>query len=535
MSELWRLSATELADRIARGACSSLEAVDAHLARIDAVDETLHAVVLRRADAAREEARACDRRRAEGAPLGPLHGVPVTIKESIDLAGTPSTFGLTSRANDVARHDDPYVARWRAAGAVPIAKTNVPQLLIYIESDNPLYGRTNNPWNLARTCGGSSGGEAAIVAAGGSPLGLGSDIGGSLRAPAAFCGIASFKPTTGRLDDASRLRIYAGQRAIVSQLGPLARTVADIELGLVVANGGRDPAGLPPRALRDARETGVRGLRVGVYERAGAFRAAPALARAAREAAAELEARGAHVVPFAPPRVDDAMDLFYGILSADGGRGALDALGDDPRDPRVADLLAIATKPRAYVAVVERLLALAGQRGLVRAVRNYGFRDTRHYWKLVEALDAYKRIFARALDSAEGGPLDLLIGPPVGLPALPHGTSADVITAGAYAPLYNLLGYPCGTLPFTTVRDAEEVGRRRSRDRVERGAYEAERGSAGLPAGVQLVARPWRDDVAIAAMYALEENASARPGFPQTPVTPLYARDARARTETARG
>ena len=520
MSELWSLSATDLAGGIARGDFSSVDAVRAHVARSEAVDGELNAVVVRRFDEALGEARAVDERRAHGEELGPLGGVPVTIKECLDVAGTPSTFGLPSRANDRATRDDPYVARWRRAGAIVVGKTNVPQLMIYIETDNPLYGRTNNPWDLSRTSGGSSGGESAIVAAGGSPLGLGTDIGGSLRVPAAFCGIVSLKPTTGRLDDASRLAIYAGQRTIVSQVGPLARTVADVALGLEIANGGRDPEGFPPRPLGSRRPTSVRTLRVGYYEDAGALRASPAIARATREAASVLRDLGAHVVPFVPPHVDDALDLFYSLLSADGGRGAIEALGSDPRDPRVATLLAIAAKPRVVVALAERVLALAGQRGLLRMVRNYGFTDTRHYWKVVEGVRAYQQIFAHAMDTADGGPLDLIVCPPVALPALPHGMSATVGTAGAYAPLYNLLGYPCGTVPFTRVRADEETFRTPSRDRLDDGAYETELGSAGLPVGVQIVGRPWREDTVLAAMEAIETVARTRDGFPLTPISP---------------
>src|SRR5580700_3588023 len=205
MSELWTNSATGLAGLIARREISSVEAVSAHIARIEAVDGMLNAVVVRRFDEALAEAKAADELQARGEPLGLLHGVPVTIKECFDVTGTASTFGLTTRANDRATADDPYVARWRAAGAVVLAKTNLSQLMIFIESDNPLYGRTNNPWDIGRSCGGSSGGEGAIIAAGGSPLGLGSDIGGSLRNPAAFNGIVSMKPTTGRLNDTTRL------------------------------------------------------------------------------------------------------------------------------------------------------------------------------------------------------------------------------------------------------------------------------------------------------------------------------------------
>src|SRR6202171_690139 len=178
---LTTLSATELAKMIASGDISSVEAVEAHIERIERVNPALNAVVVKRYDAARSEAKEADARRARGEKLAPLHGVPITIKESLDLAGTPSTFGLPSRANQKAGQDDLYVKRVRDAGAIILGKTNRARLLLYSESDNPVYGRANNPWNLARTPGGSSGGQAAIIAAGGSPVGPGTDNGGRAR------------------------------------------------------------------------------------------------------------------------------------------------------------------------------------------------------------------------------------------------------------------------------------------------------------------------------------------------------------------
>jgi fatty acid amide hydrolase len=192
---LTTLSAVELAAMITRGDISSAEAVEAHIECIERINPALNAVVVKRYDAAHAEARQADERRARGEALGPLHGVPITIKESLDLVDTPSTFGLQSRASILARQDDPYVARMRNAGAIILGKTNVAQLTFFIESDNPVYGRTNNPWNLDRSPGGSSGGQAAIIAAGGSPLtregflgsrlGTASRRGGPLWPPAA--------------------------------------------------------------------------------------------------------------------------------------------------------------------------------------------------------------------------------------------------------------------------------------------------------------------------------------------------------------
>lgn len=204
MKELTQYSATELADLIAAGRVSAVQVVQAHIARIERVNPRLNAVVVARFEQAMDEARAADARQARGELLGPLHGVPITIKECLDLVGTPSTFGMPSRRHDYPAADDPYVRRLREAGAIVLGKTNVPQALIYNESSNALYGRTNNPWDVRRTPGGSSGGEAAIIAACGSPLGLGTDIGGSVRLPASFCGITSLKPTTWRTHDYSR-------------------------------------------------------------------------------------------------------------------------------------------------------------------------------------------------------------------------------------------------------------------------------------------------------------------------------------------
>jgi fatty acid amide hydrolase len=517
-SELWKLSASELAARIAHGDCSALEAVEAHVARIGAVNGALNAVVAERFEAARSEARDADKARADGRSLGRFHGVPITVKESLDVAGLPSTYGLRSRAKLTAASDDPYVARLRAAGAIVLGKTNVSQLLIFLESDNPLHGRSNNPWNLRRSPGGSSGGQAAIIAAGGSPFGLATDIGGSIRVPATFCGLAGMKPTMGRTPDVSGLRVFAGQTAIVSQVGVLAREVSDVVLALECINGGRNPAVDPPRPLGDPHTLDVASLRVGYYLRAGSLEPAPAVARAVEEAAGVMHQLGARIIPFAPPSPDRAEDLIHGILSADGTKGAIAELGRDKRDRRVAELIDIASKSRSSINTALTLLKLTGQRNFARLVKNYGFSDAAHYWKLVDEQAEYQRLFMEALDTAEGGPIDVLLGPAAALPALPHGESRNLATGGAYSVLYNVLGYPAGVVPITRVGHDEEVGRKRSGDRMERAAYKTETGSAGLPIGVQVIARPWREHVAFAVMLAIEAAVRNRPDFPRTPI-----------------
>jgi fatty acid amide hydrolase len=507
-------SATDLANLIAAGEVSSLEVVEAHIARIEEVDPVLNAVIWKRYPEARAEARQADLTIAHGDAVGPLHGVPLTIKEAFGLSGSPATFGLQSRVRHVAAEDDVYVARLRQAGGIILGKTNVSQLLLYIESDNPVYGRTSNPWNLDRTPGGSSGGQAAIIAAGGSPLGLASDIGGSIRVPASFCGIAGLKPTAGRLPDPTDFGVAPGQQAIVSQAGVLARTVEDVELGLQILDG-RGSSNQTAGA-----ESDISSLRVAYYTDDGTFEVAPAVRRAVVEAAGALAGKGAQVVEWRPPTVSEAIDLFFGILSADGARGTRKTLSGSRIDPRIGQLVRLSGMPRPVLWGLEQGLRTLGQRNAARMLGNFGYRDTFHYWNLVEAQDAYRRRFALALDTDEGGPFDVIVCPATALPAFPHGDSKDLGIAGGYAVLYNVLGYPAGIVPVTRVQRDEESRRKRSRDGMERAARRAEQGSAGLPIGVQVVARPWCEPVVLAAMKAIQESVRTRSDFPTTPVTP---------------
>jgi fatty acid amide hydrolase len=514
---LTALPARALAERIACGEIAAVEAVEAHIARIEEVNRSLNAVVVKRFDEARAEARAADERSVHGAELGPLHGVPITIKESLDLSGTPSTFGIPQRTSTCATADEPHVARMRAAGAIVLGKTNVPQLLLYIESDGPTYGRTRNPWALDRAAGGSSGGQAAIIAAGGSPLGLGSDIGGSLRYPATFCGVASLMPTAGRMPDPGRFSVHVGERAIVSQVGPMARRVDDVILGLEVVNGGRNPDLEPPMPLSDPHEVDVAHLRVAYYSDDGTFPVAPAVRRAVVEAAGMLAGRGAQVTEWRPPDAERALYLWLSIIGADGGRHYASILRGSKVDQRIGSNLLLLRRSRLTLAVIRGLLRLTGQRGLADLVSTFGRKDALHYFELVEAQMEYQHRFAQALASDEGGPFDVILCPAAPVPAIRHGDSRFIATAGACNVLYNVLGYPTGVVPVTRVRPGEDVPRRSTLDLMQRAARRAEIGSVGFPIGVQVVARPWREHVALAAMLAIEEAARTQADYPEKP------------------
>ncbi len=503
--DLTRLSVIALRDLIACGEVTALEAVEQHIARLLLVNPQLNAMVVDQFDAARAQAREADLARSSGVPLGPLHGVPFTVKDCIDLAGTASTCGVGARAGHRAGADERHVARLRAAGAIPIAKSNVSQLLLYYEADNPLYGRTCNPHNPERTPGGSSGGEAALIAAFASPIGLGTDIGGSVRVPAAFCGITSFKPTSGRCDDIGDFWGPRGQRAVASQVGVLARHTADVALGLEVINGGPQPSA-PGQPWRDFREVDVRGLRVGYYVDDGTFSVSPAVARAVAEAAAALREAGAQVRAWQPPDVPQALKLYYSILGADHMKAARTRMAGSTRAPQIALLLTLAMLPLWMARLLRVVLTWFGQATLANGLASLGADTVTRYWHLLEAQSDYEKLFSEAMDgdANAGSPLDVILCPPCALPAYPHGASKNLLTAGAYAALYNLLGYPAGVVPVTRVRADEQAGRPASRDVVLKLAAQVDEGSAGLPVGVQVVARPWQEHKALAAMQAIE-------------------------------
>jgi aspartyl-tRNA(Asn)/glutamyl-tRNA(Gln) amidotransferase subunit A len=228
------MDATALAALIRTRQLSSREVVQAHLDRTAAVNPKINAVVTLMGDAALKAADAADKAVAAGAPLGPLHGVPFSIKDALDTAGVPTQRGSKLFAGNIPDKDATAVARFKAAGGIPLMKTNLPEFSAWTETDNLVTGRTNNPWNLDRTPGGSSGGESAAIAAGLSPIGIGSDVAISVRGPAAFTGIAALKATHGRVP-------YTGHYpSVISRwwhVGAMARTVGDVALGYSILKG----------------------------------------------------------------------------------------------------------------------------------------------------------------------------------------------------------------------------------------------------------------------------------------------------------
>ncbi len=504
------MSAVEAAAQIRQANVTSLELTQQCIDRIREVDAELNAVVVPLFERALEDARRMDELAARGEFLGPLHGVPMTVKECFYVADTDCCIGVDSLVGRQSEEDGVMVQRLKDAGAVVLGKTNVPQLMLWHEAVNPVYGRTLNPWNLERTPGGSSGGEAAILAAGGSFLGLGNDLGGSLRVPAHFTGICSFKPTNGMLTRQGSRGNFKGMEAILAQPGPMGHCVADLECMLSVMLGDlqsvhsceQAPVGLQP--IVDS----VEGMRIGFVEDDQYFAPSPAIRRAVREAAAALEAKGAVVQPFRIPDPELMFRLYIGALSADGGFQARYVLKGGRLHGAFKKLVNATRIPGSIRPLLAWLLKKLGQRYQAMMVAAGRGISAKHYWLLIDAMNRYRRKFTREFEKQN---LDVLLSPAFALPAMCHDDGIDLLPAASHAVLQNLIGGPGGVLPWSQVREGEESDRCLSHDAVVKKAIRTEKGSVGLPVGVQVSSLPWQEHKVLAVMRELERCRAGKP------------------------
>jgi Asp-tRNA(Asn)/Glu-tRNA(Gln) amidotransferase A subunit family amidase len=434
------------------GAISPVELVEAHLRQIERENPSLNAFVTVLAESALEEARARKQARIGGRAMGLLDGVPVTIKDSFDVAGLPTLAGSRLRSGNRAAEDSTVVARLRREGAILLGKTNTPELLASYETDNWITGRTNNPWDVERTPGGSSGGEAAAIAAFCSAGGVASDGGGSIRVPAHFCGIAGLKPTPGRVPGTGHFPSMGYPGGLVGVAGPMARTAEDLRLLFAALAGydGQDPFSAPV-PLRPAQ---LQGVRIGVWEQFYRVPVDPEIRAAVRRAAAMIGALGIAVEDFEPQGLERAPNIW---------------------------------------AIFARWPS-AATKALLKA------RKTEAHWTLSEWLDsepptaeqvlinlaARDRMRASLLRQMES--VAAVLMPVCGVTAFRHrqrtweieGQEIGLSQAMMPAVLANVLGLPAVTIPVAISRE-------------------------GLPIGVQLVGRPYEDELLLELAVRLEE------------------------------
>jgi len=470
MPELTFHSAVFMAEQIQRKKLSPVELLEAHLTRIEKLNPQLNAFVHVDEEGARRQAHLAGTAVTRSEKLGTLHGVPVSIKSSMDVAGMRCEAGTKLRAGYIADKDAPLVTRLRQAGAIVLGVTNTPELLMAWETDNLLYGRTNNPWDLSRTPGGSSGGEAAAIASGCSAGGVGSDGGGSIRVPAHFSGICGLKPTPGRIPATGHFPTCVGPFALLGVLGPMARTVADLKTLFEVMQGpdDGDPSSAPITLQKPNRED-LKNIRIGFFEEDGRTPVTKETRAAVRTAAEGLRSAGLQVNSFRPQDLERARQLWWKFFGIAGGM----LLG--PMTQRhEADLSPILKEFSSWVAA-----------------------EPSHTGQTL--LDTWiQRDVVRTQILAEMRVHPILLCPVASVPAFKHGErswnvdgqSVQYLDAWSYCEWFNLLGFPAAVVPVGSSPE-------------------------GLPIGVQVVGRPWEEELVLEVAAVIENECG---GFREPPI-----------------
>ena len=459
--ELINKTLTELASLVRDRAVSPVETVEAHLRRIERRNPSLNAIVTIAGDVA-EQARAAEAEVIAGKLRRPLHGLPLTIKDTIDTAGLRTTYGSRLFVQNIPSADAPVVARLKDAGAIILGKTNTPEMAIPYETDNPVFGRTNNPHDVSLTAGGSSGGEAAAIAAGLSPAGIGSDLSGSIRVPAHFCGIAGLKPTTGRVPMDGHVPRTAGPLSLGACIGPMARTVEDLALLLSVI---ADPTQFEISSDGNPDQIRSSDLRIAYYADDGITPVTNEVRDVVQNAARALGAAGVSVDEATPPGVSRGSHLWVELFAM-AARNEIASLYRGSEKEAGAKLLKILRQTQVAGAEFEDGIKAAER--LADAVLE---RE-----KLREKLLAWMKTFP------------LILAPVGATAAFPHG--AETISAGSgtvsvfrafsYCQTFNVFGLPSLAVP-------------------------AGRTATGLPLGVQIIGRPFEERTVLAAGKLIEQ------------------------------
>jgi amidase len=448
----------EISEGIRSRSVSPTEIVEAHLQRIEKLQPKLNAFVHLDAEGAYRQARTAESSIMQSEKLGPLHGVPLTIKSCIDVAAWPCPAGSLLRKDYVPQHDAPLVTRLKSAGAVLLGNTNTPEFLMAYESDNLLTGKTSNPWNLAHSSGGSSGGEAAAIAAGCSVGGIGSDGGGSIRVPAHFCGICGLKPTPGRIPSTGHFPPGAGAFSWIGVVGPMARTIADIRV-LFEVMVGPDPGDAlsAPVTIRAYRDSELRTTRIGILESGALGVATPETRTAVDRTAKLLTELGFTVEPFRLNGLDRALDLWWFFFGPVIGSLFRQTVADQEEkiSPTFHEYLSYATSGPPIT--LPQLLKACVHRDLLCA----------------ELLRQMKDV-------------PILLSPVSASPAFRHGEGNYLPGIGyrdtmRFSQWLNLAGFPGASVPIAV-------------------------SSEGHPIGVQVIGRPFEDELVLAVAEAIEHS-----------------------------
>ncbi|KAF1600139.1 UNVERIFIED_CONTAM: Fatty-acid amide hydrolase 1, partial [Eudyptes robustus] len=446
---------------------------------------------------------------------GLLYGIPVSIKDHIGHKGHLSTCGLVQCLDALVQEDSVLVKVLKRQGAIPFAMTNVPQSLFNYDCSNPIFGQTLNPFNNQKSPGGSSGGEGALIAGGGSILGIGSDIGGSIRLPSSFCGLCGLKPTAERLSvwhtHLLNVDVCSRPTPVPCTLGPMARDVDSLALcmkALLCQDMFQLDPTVPPIPFNEEVYSSSAPLRVGYYDTDGYFPLPPCMRRVVWETKGALQAAGHQLVPFSPPRIHYVMtELFLKTFFADGGRAWLDVFTGDIVDPSLKSqvnsckipslgkkLLALILKPLQFLLLLK----------LKNVATISTCRSVKEMWNHHHQIEAYRTEFIARWRELR---LDVMLCPVLG-PAFTTGYPGKLLTAISSTMLYNVLNFPAGVVPVSMVTEADEEELKLYQgwcdDPWDRMLKQAVAGAVGLPVAVQCVALPWREELCLRLMKEVE-------------------------------
>jgi len=512
------LSATleGLARMIANREVTSVQAVGAFAARAldgHAKHNILTEVMITQAI---KEARQADENRPSKIP--PLYGVPVSFKDTFHVKGYDSCFGFSSLSGKHVEKDGSIVRLIRQLGGIPLVKTNVPQTLLAFDSENPVFGATSNPYNKDLIPGGSSGGEAALLAYNGAPLGFGSDVGGSLRIPTGFCGIYALKPTQSRLPKKGHSGATRGQIAIPAVVGPMARNLTDLQfitkLILEQKFSDWDPADIdmPWRKLDFPKK-----LRFGYYWDDGIVRSTPAVKRSILETVEALKRAGHEVFEYKPYNTLEAVRLFFGIMGSDSMRTLTKYLPPDPYSPAVKGFIDLTRIPMWVRRVIGAIARWYNQPVVATIVGTETNKDVTQLWQIQDELRQYQLDFYedwKNQTSSDGKEMDGIIAPVMAIPAPVHGATKRVGSAAVATYLYNLLDYTVGVVPASVVDTEKDKmehhpthfdGREKGwLEAVVYKYYDVEL-QKNAPIGIQVVGKTWEEEKVLHMMKVVDD------------------------------
>lgn len=477
-----------------------------------------------------DQARKCDQLRKENpsACKGVLFGLPISLKDMFILKDKDASCGACAMLFKPAKDDGYLVKILKGEGAIPFVKSNIPQALLTIDSYNNIWGSAKNPWNKERGVGGSSGGEAALIAARCSPLGMGNDIGGSLRIPPLFCGVVGFKPTSGRITHAGTIEVaptldYLPTLRVAT--GPIAKSVKDVSLMMKTLLSDQSHRNISiteqdPHYMRIGwNEEEVfkkhKTLRIGYFKSLEYFPPSPANQRAVEEAVKALKKKGYDMVEIELPHAQELMEIYFLALFGDGEARLLsDCLqGEAPIDDFVA-LKAAAATPSFVRKLLSPLLSALGEKRLLTVLDNFKNHSAYDYLKLTGRRNKAQQEFFKFWEEKK---LDGMISPGLAFPGTKRGLVKDIVQGVCYAYILNVLDIPTGVVPVTVVKEGEDSYPKeltKHHDMIHRKIQENMKGTVGLPVGVQVSTMPWQEEKCVNIMLQLEEELQFRAKHP---------------------